>query len=340
MEVNSALWILPVLLAALLHAVWNTLVKSSGDPLVAQTVLMVTGALICLPGLFLVGWPVAEEVPYLLGGVLLHNVYFACLTNAYRLGDLSVVYPIARGTAPLFVLFLTILTGADEFSGAMLSGVVMISLGLLGLSAFGRGARGGAPVGWALATGLMVAAYTTIDGLGVRIEGNWLRFALWLHVLCPLVFVPITIARRTVDQVLRIRALPLIWGGAIATIGYFVALWAYARAPLAGVSAVRETGVLFAAILGARVLREPLGGTRILASALVAAGVILLQGSPAERAMTDGLSPEAGTQKSGARPLAGSRAGTRVGPPSGHGPDSGLTIAGEYEQVEGQTHGR
>ena len=122
MDVNSALWVFPVLLAAILHAGWDALVKSSGDPLDAQTVLIATSGLICLLGLFFVGWRAAGEVPYLLGGVVFHNIYYGCLTNGYRLGDLGVVYPIARGTAPLFVLGFTILIGADKISGAMLGG--------------------------------------------------------------------------------------------------------------------------------------------------------------------------------------------------------------------------
>lgn len=269
-----------VLLAAVLHAAWNALVKSGGDALVRMALVHAAASLCALPFVFVFDLPDRASWPYLLASIIVHQGYYAFLVLAYRFGDLSQIYPIARGSAPLLVAL-----GAFAFAGETLSlqGVLAVSLicaAILSLAFDGRWRQGlSAPVIFALATGVTIAVYTLLDGLGGRRAGDVGGYIAWLFVLegIPITLFALALRRRVLWPTVRHNALTGALGGSFAFAAYGLVIWAMSLTPMTYVSALRETSVIVAALIGACVLREPLGSKRIGAASVVALGVVLLQ---------------------------------------------------------------
>jgi drug/metabolite transporter (DMT)-like permease len=269
-----------VLAAALLHASWNALVKVGGDPFVRLAVVNAVGGLCTLPLLFLVDAPAPASWPYLIGSVIVHHGYFLALAYGYRFGDLSHVYPIARGIAPPLVALVAWVFAGETIGPLGLLAILLISGGIVSL-AFTDGGRLVAlkPLASGLLTGLTIAAYTLCDGLGGRAAGGVLGYIAWLFVLCAAPFSMLVAwrYRGRLGAALRACWQPAALGGALSVIAYGLVIWAMSFAPMAAVSALRETSVIIAALIGTRLLREPFGTRRVLAAGVVAAGVVLLQ---------------------------------------------------------------
>jgi drug/metabolite transporter (DMT)-like permease len=273
-----------VLFAAACHAAWNASIKGTLDPL-ATTVLIALGAgLVALPGIFVVGLPAPAAWPWLIASVLIHIFYFAGLIESYRAGDLGQVYPIARGAAPLMTATATTLFVGEQLGGYGWSGIVLLAAGVLLLSL--RGGRDLAKldrqaVGFALFTAVSVCAYSVIDGVGVRAAGagRAAAYTLVLFVLIAPVVVLYALARRGAAV---LPAMVPYWriglgGGVLAVISYSIALWAMTLAPIAIIAALRETSVLFGALIAVLYLREPLRAARILAALMIVFGLVLLR---------------------------------------------------------------
>ena len=270
-----------VLLAAVLHAGWNALLKAGGDKLVMQTLVICVGsvpALIAIPFLPL---PAPASWPYLAVSVVVHLFYFMTLVGAYRHGDLSQVYPIARGSAPLLVAVGAWIFAREGMSGPEMAGVATVSLGIMSLASVGRipGRESEVKaVGLALMTGLSIAVYSLADGLGVRSAGSTLAYIAWLFPLSGLPLLLITLWRRRGRAAAVFRAhlkLGTI-GGLTAGLAYAIVIWAMSVAPLALVVSLRETSVLIAAAIGALLLKESFGPRRVAAAAVIAAGAALI----------------------------------------------------------------
>jgi len=269
-----------ILLAAVMHAAWNALVKSSRDPLVELAALNLAGGIVSLPLIPALGLPGLAVVPFLAGNVLCHTAYYTLLLNSYSAGGLSLVYPIARGVAPLLVAAASVpLLGEPLGSGALI-GVVLIALSI-GSLAFAGGRRNFRPraVLLSLATGTSIAAYTLVDGAGARRATNAVSYIACLFVLDAFVLLPAVYLRRRGVAIERMRAhfRTGALSGVLAVAAYGIAVWAMTRAPIALVAALRETSVVVAAILGALLLGEPFGKHRVLASIGVAFGIVLLR---------------------------------------------------------------
>lgn len=271
-----------VLLAALLHASWNVLVKVGGDRLLVTTTIIGTGSLACALLIPFVPLPAPASWPYVAASVAIHNVYFFFLLRSYALGDLSQVYPIARGTSPLVVALLAVPFANEALSFANFLGVTLVTIGIVGL-ATGHGTIADArAVAYAFATGLLIAAFTLVDGIGVRVAGQAVSFIAWMFALeaVPLATFVLLFRRERIAPFFRANGLRGVGGGVagglMAATAYGLVLWAYSRGALAAVAALRETSVVMAAVIGAVSLGEPFGRRRILASAAVVAGVALL----------------------------------------------------------------
>ena len=269
-----------ILSAAVMHAVWNAFVKMDGDRLMTMAVVISTTGLLA-PLLLLIGPPPAlESWPYILLSVLLNNAYFLFLIEAYRFGDLSQVYPIARGSAPLLVAVGAALFANEQLSVVELAGVFIISAGTISLI-WRSGLRVDAEkrsIIFALLTGLMIASYTIIDGIGVRLSGNPAAYIGWLFILSPLPIASIAIIRRRGEALVYIRnnwKLAVLAGG-LNLGSYGLSIWALSLAAMAHVSAMRETSVIIAALIGTQLLGESFGKRRVLAAMLVATGVVLI----------------------------------------------------------------
>ena len=285
MSLNLAVLSL-VLLSAVFHACWNALVKADSDKLVMQTYV------ICVPGLvslFLLPFlPIPDPAswPYLVASVVIHSIYYATLLYAYEHGDLSQVYPIARGTAPALVAVLAWLLAAEALSAPEILGLAILSGGIISLSRLARllsrleRPREGEvkAIVFAVLTALTIGGYVTADGLGVRLAGAKFGYIAWLLFLESLPLLAFALwARR--GRLVAAFGPPLgkgTLGGLIAGAGYAIAIWAMSVAPLAHVVAVRETSVIIAAYIGTRVMGEPFGRRRLAAAVAVAAGAALL----------------------------------------------------------------
>jgi drug/metabolite transporter (DMT)-like permease len=273
-----------VLAAALLHASWNALVKAGGDPFVRLAVVNAVGGLCALPMLLLVGLPAPDSWPFLFGSVVVHHAYYLALGYGYRFGDLSHVYPIARGIAPPLVAFCAWAFAGESLGLLGLLAILVISGGIVSL-AFTDDGRLVAirPLALGLATGITIAAYTLFDGLGGRAAGDVFAYIAWLFAIDAVPFSVIVALRyrRRLGPALAACWRPAAVGGALAVIAYALVIWAMSLTPMAAVSALRETSVIIAALIGTRILREPFGTRRVLAASLVATGVVLLQVSRA-----------------------------------------------------------
>jgi drug/metabolite transporter (DMT)-like permease len=269
-----------VLLAAVLHASWNALLKAIPDRLTGFALIDLTGTGICLVAVWFVDGPARASWGWLALSLALQVVYKLFLMGAYRTGDLSQVYPLARGSGPLLVAAFAATVLHERLGPAQALGVLVISAGLAFL-AFERGLPAGAErsaVGYALATGVLIAGYTIADGLGVRSAGQALSYIVWLFVLDGIVIPPLALVlrRRALTDALRSSWRQGVAAGVLAMCAYGLVVWAQSRGALAVVAALRESSVVVAALLGALLFGEPFGRRRVLAAAAVACGVVLV----------------------------------------------------------------
>jgi drug/metabolite transporter (DMT)-like permease len=269
---------LAVLGAALLHAAWNALIKSGRDPLLDTALVALAGTLVALPLVFLVSPPERASWPYIAASVTVHLGYYTAVAGAYRAGDLSHGYPIMRGTAPLLVAGVSWLWFGEALSFSAWIGVLLICGGVLSLGMAGGGANRKATA-WALFSALIIAIYTLADGAGVRVSGGAERYLVWLFLFLGLPFGLIVLALKR-GAFLR-HAAQHWWrgiaGALLSGISYGIALWAMTRAPVAIVAALRETSVIFAALIGAWLLKEGHLKERLAGAAAVLAGLIALK---------------------------------------------------------------
>jgi drug/metabolite transporter (DMT)-like permease len=273
---------LAVLFAAICHAGWNALIKVGLDPLSTTTLLCIGSGAVALLMLPFVGVPAWAAWPWLIASVIIHLGYFAALIEAYRAGDLGQVYPIARGAAPLMTATATTFLVGEQLSVIGWGGIVALVAGVVLLSA--RGGRelthiNRRAVGFALLTALTICTYSVVDGIGARLALNPLSYSLWLFVGITVVMVPYALYRDGRDV---IPAMQTYWrrglvGGALQVASYGTVLWAMTLAPIAIVATLRETSVLFGAVIAVVVLKEPLRAMRIVAAILIVCGLVLIR---------------------------------------------------------------
>ncbi|WP_329288329.1 EamA family transporter [Streptomyces sp. NBC_01455] len=269
-----------VLFAAFTHAGWNALAHRITDKLAGFALIAGGGVLIGLAFIPFVAVPASGAWPYLVLSAVIHIVYYALLMKSFRLGDFGQAYPIARGTAPLVVTGLAAVFAHEVPDGWAASGVALSCAGLTGVALWGlRGRRPDwAAIGAALATGLSIAAYTVVDGLGVRASGSSLGYISWLMALQGAVL-PLYAAHRLrgrfVDALRPFAALGLL-GSALSVLAYGLVLWAQTRAALAPIAALRESSIIIGAAIGAVFFKERFGAPRIAAAGLLVVGIGLM----------------------------------------------------------------
>ncbi|MER5854403.1 EamA family transporter [Streptomyces sp900105245] len=268
------------MLAAVTHASWNAIAHRITDKLVGFTLISGGGVLIGLAVAPFVPRPAAAAWPFLLAFAVVHIAYYALLMTSFRLGDFGQAYPIARGSAPLVVTVLAAVFAHELPSGWAAAGIAVSCLGLTGVSVWGlRGRRPDwAAIGAALATGLTIAAYTVLDGLGVRAAHSPLGYIAWLMAVQGVVIPAYTYARRRGDTVrlLRPHAGLGLLGSVLSVAAYALVLWAQTRAALAPVAALRESSIIVGAAIGAVFFKERFGAPRIAAAGLLVVGIGLM----------------------------------------------------------------
>jgi drug/metabolite transporter (DMT)-like permease len=271
-----------VLFAAACHAGWNAVIKVGMEPL-ATTVLIALGAGIVALVLWpVVGLPTAAAWPWLIASMVVHLAYFAGLIESYRAGDLGQVYPLARGSAPLLTAAASALLLREFFGLGGWAGIALLSAGVILLSL--RGGRGLAQldrraVGFALFTAVTICTYSLVDGMGARVSHDPHAYAVALFVGNAAAVVTYGVVRRGTGIV---TAMAGHWkmglgAGVLTFVAYAIVIWAMTVAPIALVAALRETSVLFGAVIAVVVLKEPLRAARIIAALMIVAGLVLIR---------------------------------------------------------------
>lgn len=270
-----------VVLAALLHASWNALLHGNRDRYLSMAWMSIAIATVSALVVLVVPWPTQAAWPYIVASGLVHIVYNMSLVRSFQSNDLAIAYPIARGSSPLLVTLGAGLFAHEAIQPLHVLGIAMISAGLLTLALQGRRvSRSGILA--ALSTGAMIALYTVIDGMGVRLNnGQALAYTAWMFMFywfTPVLFV----AMRGFAVLLRpLQTAPMsigssLAGGMVSIAAYGIVIWAMQSGAMGAVSALRETSVVFAALIGRFFLRESVSGKRWLACVVVAAGAICL----------------------------------------------------------------
>ena len=267
-----------VVLAAAVHAGWNALIKGSDNKLLTTILVCAGSGLVAAVMLPFLRQPAAASVPFILCSMVLQVCYYALIARAYRIGDMSYVYPIMRGAAPLLVAVATGLYSAERLTWVGYAGIGAICAGILLTALDGRPGKANA-FGAALLNACFIATYTLVDGAGVRRSGAPLSYTLWLFLLTsvPLAAWAVVARRAAFLPYARRHAWVGIIGGLASVGAYAPALWAMTLTPVPVVAALRETSILFAVAISGLILKERVGPARILGAACVVAGGAILR---------------------------------------------------------------
>ncbi len=265
-----------------MHASWNALLKIRLEPILGMALMTSVCSVLACAALPIVGWPRAEAWPWVLASVALHFGYYVCLAEAYRRADLSQMYPIARGSAPLMTALVSVLLLREPVAGIVALGILALGAGIV-LMAFKGGRQHARPdpvaVGFALTTAATICAYTLVDGIGARTAGDPNRYAAALFFVdgAPMLVLALWLRGRAGLRRAAGFLGPGAAGGALSLAAYWTIIWAMTVAPIPIVAALRESSVLFGALIAALVLREPFGRNRALAATLILAGLVLIR---------------------------------------------------------------
>jgi drug/metabolite transporter (DMT)-like permease len=263
------------LTAALLHAGWNAMLRAGGDRFSAIVVMSAASSIAALPWALVSGVPVAAAWPMLIISAVLHVGYNLTLVWAYRHGELGQVYPLARGAAPLLVTLSAAIFVHEHLPLPAVFGIALVSVGILGLAGAKTGRAALLP---AFVTSLFIAGYTVTDGLGARVVSDPSGYAAWLFVIDgpPMLLIHWFQRGRMLPPILTRETAKSAMGGVVSLMAYGLVIVAVAVAPMGAVSALRETSVLAAALLGRFMLGETLTGRRLAGCSLVAIGAVCL----------------------------------------------------------------
>jgi drug/metabolite transporter (DMT)-like permease len=270
-----------VLVAALLHATWNAVVKGGADKHLGMTAVVLGHIPISIVAILLVPLPDFASWPYFLAGIVLHIGYQLFLLNSYRIGDLTQVYPIARGTAPILVALVSVLVLGVTLTTSQLLPVFMIAIGIMSLTFVRQrdGLRNPRAAALAFVTGCFIAGYSLNDGLGAREAGTAVGFYAWLSLVNAVLFAGIMrvmkpgLLTRVPTEGLR----AFLFGGPASFAAYALVVWAFTQAPIALVTALRETSIIAALLIGVFFLKERLDLAKVASTVITLTGAILLR---------------------------------------------------------------
>ncbi|MBV9829804.1 MAG: EamA family transporter [Alphaproteobacteria bacterium] len=271
----TALYVL-VLLAAAAHAIWNALVKRASDAVLMMASIRLVGLAFALVVLPFVPWPHGSAWLLVILAAAATFAYYGLLIRSYRFGDLSMVYPIARGTAPVLLACLSYVVVGETLVPMQIAGIVLIVSGVLGITV-GSGVDR-AVLLFASATGASIAGYSFLGGIGARTSGSVVGFQAWLEIITGIGMLAFAAVRRRHNVRCFLRA-NAFWGliaGTLSVGGYLAFLTAAKALPLAPVAALRECSPVFGAAIGALVFKEPFGIRRAFAAGLVSAGALAI----------------------------------------------------------------
>jgi len=268
-----------VIFAALLHAGWNAIVKGAGDTRLTTVLVLACSAIIAVVTLPFLPQPAPASWPYLATTMVLQIGYFSLVAAAYRAADMSTVYPLMRGLAPLLVASVgTVVLGEQPGPFGWL-GIALICGGVLSMALRGRHTDARRGIILALINAVVIATYTLVDGTGARLSGAPISYVLWLNILAGVPFLAWGLLRHRAPLLQHIRRNWMLgFVGGIANIAsYGLALWAMTQAPIAIVAALRETSILWGTLIAVLILRERIDAPRLIATGIIAAGAVAIR---------------------------------------------------------------
>lgn len=265
-----------VMCAALLHASWNAVLRGGSDPLWSMTLMMIAVTVVTAIALLFVPWPNAASWPYVIASAIIHIGYNLSLVRTYRSGDLGQTYPISRGSSPVLVALGAAVFAHETLTVASSIGIALVSGGILSLTFQGSKVRTDfLPA--AITTGVLIGAYTVVDGIGVRLSGNSASYTTCMFLLWSITMPPIYYAMRGKPPAYtKAQTAMALTGGIVAILAYGVIIWAMQYDAMGVVSALRETSVVYAAIIGRLFLKERLTARRLISCIAVAMGAACL----------------------------------------------------------------
>lgn len=270
-----------VLCGALIHASWNAWIKSQDDKFGASMLIAIGTGIVSLPFIVWLPVPPAAAWPFILASAVIHIGYFALVGLSYRSADLGVAYPLTRGSAPLFTAMFAYLLIGETLGLYGWLAALAIAAGIVSLSADAifKGGLNRATAIVAFTNACVIVLYTLVDGIGARTAGNALVYISWVLVLTAVLLMPLMLYLRGKAFLTTLREgwVNSLAFGLLALGSYAIALWAMTQAPIGLVASARETSVLFAAILGAVLFKEPFGPKRWAALALIVGGIVILR---------------------------------------------------------------
>ena len=272
---------LAIILAAFLHAVWNAMVKNEDNKYLAVTAIVLGHVPISVLIILLTPIPSVESIPFIILSALLHIGYEWYLLSAYRFGDLTKVYPIARGTAPILITIVSLIFLGVALSNFEILGIIIISLGILSLSLQGaKGIKNRSAVIYALVTGFFIMGYSITDGYGARVSNSFLSYMGWSFILNATIF-PIILKINNKSEIItktfREGKKIFFIGGTLSYIVYGIVIWGFTQAPIALITALRETSIIFALLIGTFFLKEKFTLLKVIATFIIFFGVALLK---------------------------------------------------------------
>ena len=270
-----------VIFAALLHAIWNGMVKNFEDKVISVSAIVFGHVPIAILVMLFLPLPTLESVPYIILSAIIHQGYQYYLISAYKIGDLTRVYPVARGSGPIVATLISIIFLGLLISKIQILSIFLICFGIIILGVFNRKSlKNNKTVIYSLATGFFIGLYSLVDGYGARISLSPLSFLGWSFILNAMIF-PFVLKSMNYSNVFsRVmkEAKFIFWiGGTISYIVYGAIVWCFTQAPIPLVGALRETGIIFALLIGSLFLKEKLTLVKIISIFLIFIGVILLK---------------------------------------------------------------
>jgi drug/metabolite transporter (DMT)-like permease len=265
-----------VVFAAVLHAGWNAVLRGGNDRLWSMTLMMIAVSVVTAIGILFVPWPSVASWPYVVASAIIHTAYNLSLVRTYRSGDLGQTYPISRGSSPVLVTLGAAIFARETPTLVSAIGIALVSIGILSLAFQGKRLRADfLPA--ALTTGVLIGAYTVVDGIGVRLAGNSLSYAMSMFLLWSFTTPGLYLVMRRQRPVYTAAQTAMaLLGGIVSIAAYGIVIWAMQHDAMGAVSALRETSVVYAAIIGRIFLRETVTARRIVSCLAIAAGAACL----------------------------------------------------------------
>ena len=270
-----------VMLAAVLHSAWNGMVKKHKDKVISVSAIVFGHVPIALVVMLFMPLPTLESVPYIILSAIIHQGYQVYLISAYKFGDLTKVYPVARGTGPIVATLISIALLGVLFSKFQIISIILISFGIIILGLLSKNSQNSnKALIYSLATGFFIGIYSLTDGYGARISLSPLSFLGWSFILNAMIF-PFTLKFMNYSNVFsRVikEAKVVFWvGGTLSYIVYAIVVWAFTKAPIPLVGALRESGIIFSIIIGIFFLNEKISIYKIISIILIFLGVVGLK---------------------------------------------------------------